>query len=62
MNQTPQYQTVENRPIGCMFCGAQVHGRVYQKTDNRSKTTVNECRWQCGRCGNLSKVGIIKDK
>ena len=60
MKNTPQYQIVENRPIDCMFCGAQVHGKVTPKKDVRSKESINECRWQCGRCGNLSKIGILK--
>jgi hypothetical protein len=60
MNNIPQYQVVENRPIGCMFCGAQVHGKVTPRKDAKTKNVVNECRWQCGRCGNLSKIGIVK--
>jgi hypothetical protein len=59
MNNIPQYQAVENRPIGCMFCGAQVYGKITEKVDPRTKETVKECRWQCGRCGNLSKIGNV---
>jgi hypothetical protein len=59
MNNIPQYQTVENRPIECMFCGAQVYGKVTQTADQRTKETIKECRWQCGRCGNLSKIGKV---
>lgn len=58
-NNIPQYQTVENRPIGCMFCGAQVYGKITEKVDPRTNETVKECRWQCGRCGNLSKIGNV---
>jgi hypothetical protein len=49
MNNNPQYQTVENRPIGCTFCGAQVQGRVTEKVDPRTKQVVKECRWACSR-------------
>ena len=59
MNNIPQYQTVENRPISCSFCGAMVQGRITEKVDQRSKQLVKECRWTCGRCGNLSKVGNV---
>jgi hypothetical protein len=60
MNNNAQYQSVENRPIGCTFCGAQVQGRISEKKDPRTKQLVKECRWVCGRCGNLSKVGNVK--
>jgi hypothetical protein len=60
MNNNPQYQTLENRPMGCSFCGAMVHGKVTPKTDSRTKEVVKECRWICGRCNNLSKIGIVK--
>jgi hypothetical protein len=60
MNNNAQYQSVENRPIGCTFCGAQVQGRITEKKDPRSHQIVKECRWVCGRCGNLSKVGNVK--
>lgn len=59
MNNIPQYQTVENRPIGCTFCGAQVQGRVTEKKDVKSDESYKECRWICGRCGNLVKVGNV---
>jgi ribosomal protein S27AE len=60
MNNIPQYQTVENRPVACSFCGANVQGRITEKTDPRTKQIVKECRWACGRCGNLSKIGNVK--
>jgi hypothetical protein len=59
MNNTPQYQTVENRPISCTFCGAQVHGKVNERVDQRTKQVVKECRWACGRCGNIVKIGNV---
>jgi hypothetical protein len=59
MNNNPQYQVVENRPIGCTFCGAQVQGRVNEKRDAKSDETHKECRWVCGRCGNLVKIGNV---
>jgi hypothetical protein len=60
MNNTPQYQTLENRPIACSFCGANVQGRITEKTDPKTKQIVKECRWTCGRCNNLSRIGNIK--
>ena len=51
---------VENRPIPCQFCGASVFGKVTEKKDHNSKETIKECRWICGRCGNLSKIGIVQ--
>ena len=60
MNNIPQYMAVENRPIACSFCSAQVQGRVTPKMDPNTKQNVNECRWVCARCGNLVKVGIVK--
>ncbi len=59
-NNKSQYMSVENRPIGCQFCGANVQGRVTEKLNFRTKDTIKECRWVCSRCGNLSKVGIVK--
>jgi hypothetical protein len=60
MNNTPQYQTLENRPIACSFCGANVQGRITEKTDPKTKQIVKECRWTCGRCNNLSRIGNIR--
>lgn len=57
MNNQP---TVNNRPIGCTFCGASVPGRVTSHTDNKTKTVYNECRWVCSRCGNLVKAGKVE--
>jgi transposase-like protein len=59
MNNKSNYQTVNNVPIGCNFCGAQVQGRVTEKKDPRSQQIVKECRWICPRCGNLSKIGNV---
>lgn len=55
-----QYAQVENRPIGCTFCGAMIQGRVSEKKDPKTNEIVKECRWVCGRCGNLSKIGNVK--
>lgn len=59
-NQIPQYQTLQNRPIGCNFCGAQIQGRVTERKDPKTQNVIKECRWSCGRCGNLSKIGNVK--
>jgi hypothetical protein len=60
MNNKPQYLTVENRPVPCSFCGASVNGRITPKQESSSKEVVKECRWVCGRCGNLVKIGVVK--
>lgn len=56
----PQYQTMENKPIGCTFCGAFIQGKVTPRINTQTKQVVNECRWVCSRCGNLTKVGVVK--
>jgi len=60
MNNTPQYQTLENRPIACNFCGATVQGRITEKKNPKTQEVVKECRWTCSRCNNLSKIGNVK--
>jgi hypothetical protein len=60
MKNNPQYQLVENKPISCTFCGASVMGRIVESKDPRSKQVIKECKWICSRCGNLSKVGILR--
>lgn len=47
-------RNIENRPIGCNRCGAQVNGRESQY--DTSKGMVTECRWTCPRCGTLVRV------
>jgi hypothetical protein len=59
MNNIPQYQNVENRPIGCTFCGAQVQGRTTERQNHKTKQVVKECRWTCSRCHNLVKIGNV---
>jgi hypothetical protein len=60
MNNISQYAQVENRPIACNFCGALVQGRISEKLDPKTNETTKECRWVCGRCNNLSKIGNVK--
>jgi hypothetical protein len=60
MNNNTHYMTVENRPIACHFCGASIHGKITEKTNPQDKQVVKECKWVCARCGNLSKVGVVK--
>jgi hypothetical protein len=60
MNNTPKYQTLENRPIACNFCGAHVQGRITEKKDPKTNEIIKECRWTCGRCNNLSRIGNVK--
>jgi hypothetical protein len=59
MNQSAQYQSVANKPIGCTFCGATVQGKVNQSTNPKTKQIVKECRWVCSRCNNLVKIGNV---
>jgi C4-type Zn-finger protein len=60
MNNIPQYMSVENRPVACNFCGAAVHGKITEKRTPQDKEVVKECRWVCSRCGNLTKIGVVK--
>ena len=60
MNNIPTYQTVENRPIACTFCGAHVQGRVTESRNPKTTETIKECRWVCSRCGNLVKIGKVQ--
>jgi hypothetical protein len=57
MNNSPQYQSVTNRPIGCTFCGATVNGRIVEKKVPQIEQTIKEIHWICNRCGNLVRVG-----
>lgn len=54
MNQQPEYQTLTNKPIGCIYCGATVIGKVVQGAQQEK-----QIRWQCDRCGNLVRVGKV---
>jgi RNase P subunit RPR2 len=46
--------TIENRPIGCTNCGAQVNGR--ESSVRTREGILHECRWVCPRCGVLVRV------
>jgi hypothetical protein len=59
-NTKPQYQKVENKPISCSFCGTAVMGRIVESFDPKTKESQKLCKWICGRCGNLSKVGALR--
>jgi len=60
MSNIPQYQTLENRPISCTFCGATVHGRINERIDPSTKQVVKECKWICGRCNNMVRIGNVQ--
>jgi hypothetical protein len=51
-NNKPEYQTLSNKPIGCIYCGATVIGKVTQINNKES-----QIKWQCDRCGNLIRIG-----
>jgi len=53
-NQQTEHQTLSNKPIGCIYCGATVTGKIIQSTPNEK-----QIRWQCDRCGNLVRIGKI---
>jgi hypothetical protein len=44
-------QLIENRPIGCTFCGCSP---VFGKDEYCGN--IHEVRWVCPRCGNLLRV------
>jgi hypothetical protein len=56
MNNIPSYTKVNNIPIGCTFCGATVHGKVFE-CKNSNNQSEQQIKWICGRCSNLVKVG-----
>jgi hypothetical protein len=58
-NNTPKYQTVQNTPIGCSFCGAHVQGKITENVNPKTKEVIKECRWVCSRCNNLIKIGNL---
>ena len=60
MNNIPQYPTVQNVAVSCTFCGANVQGRVTERIDPTTKQVVKECKWICGRCSNLVKIGNVQ--
>ena len=60
MNNKPQFQKVNNVQIGCTFCGANVHGRVNQIKNPKTNEIIKECRWVCGRCNHLVKIGNVE--
>jgi hypothetical protein len=57
---TPQYQIVQPTQVACTFCGANVHPRINEIHNPQTKEVTKECRWSCGRCGNLVKVGRVQ--
>lgn len=56
MNNKPQYQSLNNTPIGCTFCGATVFGKILENKTS-SGETEKQIKWVCPRCSNLVKVG-----
>lgn len=53
-------RNIENRPMGCGRCGAQVQGR--ESSMNTREGLLHECRWTCPRCGTLVRVEEEYDK
>lgn len=46
-------QNISNQSVACMYCNYPVQGQESsQKVHNG---TINECRWTCSRCGQLTK-------
>ncbi len=59
-NQKFQYQTLNNRPMNCSFCSANIQrARIVERKDPKTKVIVKECHWICPRCSNVSRVGIL---
>lgn len=54
MSDKSEHQTLTNRPIGCIYCGATVIGKVTQIAPNEK-----QIKWQCDRCGNLVRIGKV---
>jgi len=56
-NQKPEYQTLANKPIGCTYCGNHVQGKIEEQYDPRTKVVNKLIKWNCGRCGNVVRIG-----
>jgi hypothetical protein len=47
--QKIDYNKVNNKPVGCFYCGATAYGKVQN----------NQIKWVCPRCNQLVKVGNV---
>jgi hypothetical protein len=55
-------QNISNVSVKCMYCGYDVQGR--ESSTKVYNGVINECRWNCSRCGRLTKQEeeFIKDE
>lgn len=56
-NNNQQPQIVRNTPVGCHFCGAEVHGKITEEYNGFSKKTEKIVKWTCPRCLNVVRKG-----
>lgn len=56
-NNKTDYQSLNNKPIGCSFCGAHIQGQIIESRDPRTKKIEKQIRWTCKNCGNLVRIG-----
>ena len=47
-------KNIDNRPIGCTFCGSQCQGR--ESSMETREGILHECRWTCPKCGQLARL------
>jgi hypothetical protein len=60
-NNKVSYQELNNKPMGCMFCGNVIpKARIVERKDPKTKEVIQECHWICGRCGNVSRIGKMR--
>jgi len=56
-------QLIENRPIGCLYCGyGPVNGKEESRKDPRTGDIIHECNWVCPRCMRLSRTDSRVEK
>lgn len=54
------YQPLNNKPMGCTFCGAHIpRAKIVERKDIKTKEVIKECHWVCGRCNNVSRIGKL---
>jgi hypothetical protein len=60
-NERSAYLNVQNKQIGCTFCGSTVRGRVVENTNPQTKKPEKHVHWNCDRCGNRVKIGKLAE-
>jgi len=46
-------KNIENRPVGCPYCGSMVQGR--ESSTPTHNGILHECQWNCPKCGQVAR-------